>query len=53
MSFENFNPYLLIAIGGFFTGLGNVSAQWIWKVFLEKHATKHAKKIRKLVRGFV
>lgn len=50
MSFENLNPYILIAVAGFFSGIGNIVGQWLWKTFLERHATRHAKRIKKILR---
>lgn len=36
----NFNPYLLVIINGFCTGLGIITAQWFYNKFIENKLNK-------------
>lgn len=50
MTLADANPYILIGVGGFFTGLGNIAGQFVWKMFFEKMATNHIKKFKRHVK---
>lgn len=43
---DGLNPYWLMAVAGFFTGLGNIVGQWVYKKFIEPRIDRIHKKIR-------
>ena len=44
------NPYLLLAVNGFFTGMGVVTANWIYDRLIKDKLDSVHKRIKKVVR---
>jgi hypothetical protein len=42
------NPYIGLAVNGFFTGIGVVGGQWFFEKYIKKHMDKPEKVVKKI-----